>query len=306
MEFLEDPEGILSFEEVCSSKNFLKFSFNTPNLGLSESTYWAKIYVLNISDKDRFYFNIKQPGIDEIECFTLKYDNVNDSTIAHIYDTTSFANRFIPHPNFAVPIQIPINESRVFYFKFVTAEQLQLPLSIGTRSSIDAENHKKDLFFSFYAGLMLVMIVYNLFILISTRERTYLVYVIYVLIVFLAQMSIQGYTSLLFFDIDSLERIAVYLFGAIAPISAVYFMKSFLQLKKYSKRILYILNFGLVITFFALIIALCGFYHMSYKILQASVMFLALYQLIVAIILTVRQVPQARNFLVAWSAFWWG
>lgn len=303
IEFYEDTNGHLTIEEIVKSAEFVRSDQKIPNLGLSQSVYWARVEVINSIGKDGVFFNIKQPGIDEIQCYSMNKYTGGIELITHVFDTTNILSRPIPHPNYAIPVSIPKDSAKTFYFKFNTAEQLQVPISLGIRSEIDAENHKKDISFSFYAGLMIVMIIYNLFILFTTRERTYFIYVIYVAIVFLAQMSIQGYTGYMFFHINPLERVAVYTFGAIAPISAVFFMRSFLQLKKYGRRMLYILNAGIGVNIMALILALLGYSHLSYSVLQASVVFLALYQLVVAIILTVRQVPQARNFLVAWSAF---
>jgi len=303
LQFFVDTSGECTVRDISKLDQFKSSQQRIPNLGVSSNAIWCKLNIKNLSKDDDFFLNIKQPGIDELSIFQLEGSTLEFKE-TRLADTTDLGLRFISHPNFALPINILVQTSKTIYFRFETSEQLQIPISVGPRYSIDRENNIKDVYFSFYAGLMLAMLVYNLFILISTKERTYLYYVLYVGLVFMAQTSIQGYNSfVLFSDFEGLERLSVYLFGALAPIAAVLFMMSFLQLKKNGPKFRALFYLGIFTNVFALFLALFDKYQLCYQILQMNVTVMALYQLVIAIILTIRQVPQAKNFLVAWSAF---
>lgn len=302
VEILCDSNSRMSFLEVTKARNFEYIKAKIPNLGITDYTFWLKFRVHNKSKDNALYINIKQPGIDRIQFY-----DPSHSTSVPLYsygDTVSYRDRVFQNQNYIFPINVLSGSTSEFFVKIHSGDLIQLPIEIGNTEYVYGSSSQKDSMFGLYAGVMLAMLLYNLFIYFTTREKFYLLYVTYVSLVFLTQTNVLGYTGrVLFPDFPILERYAVYVFAALVPLGGMLFMVSFLRMKQVASNFIPFMYVVSGVYMLALGLALTNNFQLSYKILQGCASTIALYQLVVAIILTVRQVPQARNFLVAWSAF---
>ncbi|RZK22094.1 MAG: GHKL domain-containing protein, partial [Flavobacterium sp.] len=87
-----------------------------------------------------------------------------------------------------------------------------------------------------YTGVMLIMFVYNLFLFIVVKDRSYVFYVFYILFTWLAQISIQGYGLRYLWTSNSFENeYSVILFSLLGLAFACQFTISFLNTKVFSK-----------------------------------------------------------------------
>jgi len=296
-----DSTASLNFDDVLRNSKFVKGSSRIPNLGITSYNYWVKISIANLSESEELFVNVIQPAIDRIEFYD---PSISNSAKYSYGDTVACKDRVVKNQNFIFPVSIKKGNTKTVYLKISSGDMIQLPIEIGNSSFVQQSSSKKDTLFGLYAGIMLAMLLYNLFIFISTKEKTYILYVVYITFVFLTQTNILGYTGrFLFFDFPDLERYSVYVFSALVPIAGMLFMISFLHLKRNGKKFIPFMYIIAAVYAVALVLALNDNFQISYKILQGCASTAALYQLVIAIILTIRQVPQAKNFLVAWSAF---
>ena len=61
----------------------------------------------------------------------------------------------------------------------------------------DEWSFMRDVFFSFYAGIMLVMLLYNLVLYFTVEDRSYLLYVLFLIGVALSQLFLAGYQGVI-------------------------------------------------------------------------------------------------------------
>ena len=188
--------------------------------------------------------------------------------------------------------------------RVASAKQLQVPLTIHTPSSFVQDRSWKNLLIGGYAGIMLAMALYNLFVYLSIRDRSYIVYVLYMLFVGLTQLAFWGVGQFYFwghFPWFSTKASIILTFAT--AIAASEFMKLFIDTKtrawKLHRGIKYFYGF------FALIIALYLFAapSLGYQLAQVAAGLFASYMYLTIWKVWRRGSRQAGYFLVAWSVF---
>lgn len=177
-----------------------------------------------------------------------------------------------------------------------------VPLQLMHESQFYKTDHIEQLVFGLYFGIMLVMVLYNLFLYASTRERSYAFYVFYILFFALFQFALWGY----FHEVVLPEspRLAKYLlpvFLHLATIFQLLFATQFFQAKTIIPRQY---KFAGSLSFITFISLLAGPF-LPYRVFIAIGIFAgsgaALAIFFMALILYIRRVKAARYFLIAYT-----
>ena len=297
----EDKTNNLSFDEVIS-KPFKSTGQSVPNLGISQSTFWIRLSIYNNTNDENLILKLGAPMIDKIEFFYPNHINEYQSVITG--ENEPFNTRKYQDPNFLFDLSIPYKTQKKYYLKVSSAEDIVLPITIGTKDVTFEQIKIVDLISGIYIGIMLVMILYNLFIYISVRDNNYLYYVMYVLIVLLVQTGLQGYFfQYLWPNSPIFSQYSVFLFSSLSGIAAMAFMNVFLKVKYYYKKLYLITIIFSLIYISPIILPLFGFNNVAWKLLNASSGVVSFYMLFVAIMIVRKGSKPAKYFLAAWSIF---
>src|SRR5690606_11014877 len=120
------------------------------------------------------YLMLNQPATDIAALYTETTDGlVKADTLGRF---KPFRDRHIDAPDYIFPIEIAPNSTKTYYMLVASNDQLQLPIFVGTPTGILEKNSTKGLLFGLYAGAVLIMIAYNLFLSISTKGDGYISY----------------------------------------------------------------------------------------------------------------------------------
>lgn len=297
----EDSVGNLSINDIVD-KIFTPSKSKVPNLGISKSTFWIKIPVINKSKSKQLLLELSLAIIDSLEFYS--QSNNGEFQIIKTGDAYSFKQRKYKDPNYLFDLDFSNNKSKSFYLKIKGNEAIQLPLKITTKKNIFEQIKTRDILSGLYIGIMLVMILYNLFVYTTVRDKSYLYYVIYIGFIILTQTSLQGYTyQYLWPNNLFLSKYSLIIFPSFAAISGLIFMNVFLKTKEYSTRLIKF-SYGLITPYIlAFIIAFLGEIGLSQVIIQMSSGVTSIFMLIVPIIILRKGYKPARYFLVAWSVF---
>lgn len=298
----EDQSGKLSSNEVLSIDSFSLNTSFIPNFGVSNSAFWIKFSVENTSASSQLQLAIRNPLIDVIELYKIEENEA--ILIEKQGDQIPFSKRKNKHKHFLLDMSINSGATETYLLRVKSWELLLLPMAIGTPVSMVKSSLNEELFFGLFFGIMMVLVLYNLFIYITVRDRSYLYYVIYILFILLTQASLNGYTSIIFFPNNPwLSNITLILFNSIAGITAVEFIKLFLKTKDHTP----ILHKGftiLTILYSAGIVAVfSGFKNISYNLMDAAGMLISFYTLFIAIKISYQGYRPAKIFLAAWTVF---
>jgi len=301
----EDTSNVLSIDNVVRSATFTPAKNNTINLGISNSTFWLQFSVSNNTNTNALVLVLEQPMIDEAEVFIQNSNGTFDRVL--ISKNTSFFNRLYPYVDYIFNLNIAQHESKTVYVKVKSAAQMVVPMEVSTVENAVSMSERKELLFGLYAGIILVMALYNLFVYFTVKDKSYILYVIYILMIGLTQTTLPGFTfkylwpNSLWFAAQSIN-----LFSCLVGIAALEFIKEFLKTKEFFPRLnrcFYLFN-GLFIV--SIILSLAGNRTGSFKLMQADTGLASLFALFISYKIYKTNYRPAKFFLLSWSILLFG
>jgi two-component system NtrC family sensor kinase len=296
----EDKSKQMPFSEVIQQP-FEKTKVAVPNFGISESVFWLKLAVKNETDATELMLNLSLPTLDVVDFYHPENNGYRTIIGGENY---VFSKRKYQDPNYLFDLYIPKGDTKVYYLKIESKENIQLPMSIGTKKVIYDDIKSRDILSGIYFGIMLVMCLYNLFLFFSVRDKSYLLYVIYIVIILITQTLLQGYPfQYLWPNSPWVAQHSLFIFPSLVGIAGMEFMKDFLKVKFHS-TFLHRLSFFLMIPYVVSIFcALIDQYKISYNIMEVNAMLVSIYMLSTAIYVLKRGFAPAKFFLIAWVVF---
>ena len=192
LDILEDPDGKWDIEDIIApdlSSQFIRSTADVPNFGFTRSIYWARVNIKNLDqDGGRYLLEIGYPLIDHVKLFVISRDGRISTSESG--DTLPFSQRDISYRN--IVFMLPPDDSATLYLRFETESSMRLPMTIWKLESFLTHVNHEELAYGIYYGLMLAMAIYNLFIFFNIKQKSYLLYVVYVVSFTLLQMSLDG------------------------------------------------------------------------------------------------------------------
>lgn len=301
IEILVDSNSTISLQQALNSSLFIKSTKEFPNLSISTNSYWLRFNVKN-STSNELVLNIVQPTVDHIDFYQLKGDSIIQSNKSG--SRIDYNSRIIKHQSFIYPLKKIQNDEYTIYIHINSGKQLILPIYLGTADQIQERSLIKDLLFGVYVGIIMSMLIYNLFIYISVKINNYIYYVLYLVFVLLTQASLEGYLFRFILPHSPLLADAsIYISSALLGISALEFSKNFLGTKQ-STPILHKFSYIFWLIYaITILLFFIGDYNTSYKLILIAAMLSAVYVLFIAIKIVIKGSRSAKFFLIAWSVF---
>ena len=193
LEYVEDPAGILRIEDVASvnARGFKKSDTNILNFGLTSSAYWVRFTLRNSTPGTLpVYLMLEYPLMDDIRLYVP--DGRKGFRILKSGDAVPYRDREFLHRNFVFPLKQGPGVS-TYYMRFSTTSAMTIPISIFSLEQIYRKTSVENGIYGVYYGMLIVMLLYNLFILGMVRGRDYLYYVLYVAGALLISLVIDGF-----------------------------------------------------------------------------------------------------------------
>lgn len=273
-----------------------------PNLGITNSTVWVKLNLLNTTEDSLLYLSVRQPSIDQICLYRVDGSTGYNETC--LGETKPYHDRFIDNPAYTFPITLKKGEVQTYYFSVRSKDQIQLPILLGTSTAVFEENSKGNLLFGIYMGVILVMMLYNFFVALTVRDVVYIYYIIYIFFVGLTQAFFQGYAFKFFWPNSIwLASNGSVIIPFLSGISTILFIKPFLQIRRFLPKHIWGLNALIVCYTISLVLGLAGYYQVSIPLLQLIASSGSVYVIGLAFAIRKKGYRPALFFLIAFSIF---
>ena len=299
---LEDPSNKLGLNDIRKSNAFVPSKFTIPNLPLSSSDFWLKFTVKNESDQEHLILGLEYPMLG-----TCDFYSITDGKVQKLSYNNVFSKRKYQHQNFLFDLFIAPGTTEEYYLRVKSTEQMVLPLTLGTPKVMAESLASNDLAWGIFIGLILVMILYNFFIYLSVKDRSYLYYVFYSLFIGLSSTTLSGYTyRFIFSDYPDLNHLGIVVFPGIAGIAGNLFMMSFLQTKENSPRMHRFIYLSILLYFTAIILRLFGNDQASFRAIDFAAVSTVVVTFIITISLSLEGYRPAKLFLLAFTLFFTG
>lgn len=301
---LKDSANKYDLQTVSKSTAFTPSTIETPNLQLSKSAFWLKFSVRNTSASDRLMLELDYPTLSACDFY---YPENGRYQVQRLSDTLPFSQRKHPNQNFLFDFKLAKDSTATYYLRVKSTEQMVLPLIVGTPAHIGQAISAKNILWGIFIGIIVVMVAYNFFIYLFTRDRSYIFYVLYVSFIGLTQTTLSGYTyHYLFPEIPLLFHKSIIIFPALAGISAMLFVRVFLDTKHRTPVLHKIFPIAIILYTGAIVFRLAGIDQVSYRMIDISAIFTTFLIYAVAVKISRQGYRPARYFLFAWTIFFAG
>lgn len=299
----EDKTNLLSINQIVNNHDFILVNKKVPNFGITSSSIWLKISIQNNSNVDDLLLQINQPIIDEVEFYDFDTKK-NTFNVIKSGEIVPFDFRKYLTPEYLFDLNIAKNHNKTVYLKFRCKENMQIPIVIGSSLSIFNQSILSNVAGGIYIGIMLVMMLYNLFIFRIFRDKSYILYSLYILLTMLTQTSLQGYTfQILWPNSTFLAIYSPFLFPSLVSIFGLEFFKHFLRLKERFFQA-YKISFVFLVPYtFSIMLSFLGLYGISFMIMEVTSSLVSVFMLVVAYKIYRKGFSEARFFILGWSIF---
>lgn len=239
-----DPDEVDSIDDILrlNQKAWTRLNDEVPNLGHSNNIIWLRLILQNqsLSMKHRL-LSLELPTMDDYQIFVAKAGlNIKHFKFG---DHLPYYPRLISNRNFVIPIDLESKQITTIYLRLKTHESMQVPLYLMDKQSFYNNEHNSMLIHGLYFGVVLIMMLYNLLLFFSIKDKNYLFFAFYIFSSLLYQLARSG---LGFQHIwPSSPSVNNYIFIIAIPMMTVslsIFMLSFLQIDKSKKIINFILH----------------------------------------------------------------
>jgi len=300
IEVFEDPSKEVTIHQILNDTHPFKGDFpDVPNLGMSNSTFWFKFKLVNNTNEDKLVVNIENPLLKYATLYIVHTGRLDSISIDSISENK---HKAYAHQFFTFKVNIEKGDSVTCYLKTESNTQLIVPISINYRSDVINQLLAFDLRTGIFVGLMLAMLLYNLFLYISARDKQYLYYVNYIWWVAVAQAAVSGFFHKYFGNEFILLDYIVPFAGAMSGIASVLFVKSFLSVKSYNKRFDSYLNIIIIADLFALLLLFVDL-TLAYKLVNTTAGIGSVVVLYIGFYVRKKGNKVANLFLLAWGIF---
>ncbi|MBF0443545.1 MAG: hypothetical protein HQK54_16690, partial [Oligoflexales bacterium] len=196
IDFMEDKDGKLDIGSIIKSgETGAKWKEHrldkVPSFGFTDSSYWIRILIENNTrERQNFFIELAYHTHDFVELHVFREDG--KYTIIKTGDHYPYYQRPIDHQNFVFPLAISNNSKILTLFRLKTGGAMLIPLKIWDTETFHSVKSRELTLFGMYYGIVVVMILYNLFLFISIRDFIYVVYSLSVTAFATFQAAING------------------------------------------------------------------------------------------------------------------
>ncbi|NIE75642.1 hybrid sensor histidine kinase/response regulator [Pantoea sp. Ap-967] len=310
MQVFEDREGSASIAQVSApifASRFRTHDADVLNAGYSTSVFWLKVDLHYVATADatprQWLLELAYPPMDHLELYLPDADGVF-RLAQRTGDALPYDTRQIRQNNYLFELPLAPGQSTTAYLRLHSQGSVQAPLALWSAEAYMEDQPTRLYVLGMIYGVLLVMLVYNLFLYLSVRDVSYLYYILYIASFGLYQVSVNGAgVAYLWPDSPWWANAATPFFIGAAGLFGCQFARHFLRLGKLSRgydRLLQLLMLGGVLV---MVLAVSMRYGIALRMATVLALLFTVSIFSAGLYAWVRGVRVARWFIIAWSAF---
>ncbi len=188
---IEEKDKKLEINDIVKEKKWVRSKTDTINFGFTDAVYWFRFAIDNAGEGPmNLFFDVSYPLLHYIDFYLpgkTEYTHIQTGNMYPFYE------RKIEDKNFVFQLKEGPG-THVYYMRIQTKSSLNFVPSLMSQSSYFNKIQTQLPVIWIYYGLMLIMLVYNFFIFIASRDRSYFMYMLFISSYILMQMTLNGYS----------------------------------------------------------------------------------------------------------------
>lgn len=310
MQVFEDRAGTASIAEVSApawANRFHQHQDDVLNAGYSTSVFWLRIdlrYNAPSTQSSRpWLLELAYPPLDHLELYLP--DGQGGYRLAQrTGDALPYATRQILQNNYLFELPMQPGQATTAYLRLHSQGSIQAPLTLWSVNAYMEDQPTRLYVLGMIYGVLLVMLVYNLFIYISVRDVSYLYYILYIASFGMYQVSVNGAGVAYFWpDNPWWANASTPLFIGAAGLFGCQFARHFLRLGRLSRgfdRLLQVLMVGGAVV---MVLAVTLRYGVALRMATVLALLFTVSIFTAGLYAWWSGLRVARWFIIAWTAF---
>ncbi|MDX1800476.1 MAG: 7TM diverse intracellular signaling domain-containing protein, partial [Marinobacter sp.] len=302
-QYWEDPAGQATLDQVLAlpDSQWQQKPDGNATFGITLSAYWLRFSVSNqTSHRLNLIAELGYSQLDDVVFYEFKNQHlVREFSTG---DTRPFYPRDVDHPNMLLRFELAPAQSSTIYVRVATAGSMVLPLRVWREHRFfEAAANEQKLHFLYYGSLMVIILI-NLAVFLTLREKLYLYYALAIAGYLLFFASIKGYSfEHLYPQFPALHARALLVSMPILALFSVLFCREFLTIKSHSPRLDIAIRLMIAFEVLNFIAALTLSYNHAIMLSAISALFFFSLLLVAGPIAWLAGVRAGVFFTLAWT-----
>ena len=305
--YLEDADGSMTLEQILQPAMQARFrpisaAASSTNFGASRSAIWLRVQLLaDATAPQRWLLEVANPALDRLDLYVANGRGGFDHQAGG--DSLPFQARPIAHRSHVKAVDLLQGQVTTLYLRIWSLGTVSAPTTLWQPQALWASDQQTYSVFALYFGLLGGLLLYNLLLFLSVRERAYLIYVAFVAAIGLSQGANSGLAAQFLWP-DSVwwNNNAINATNALSGTFGMLFVRSFLA----SRVTMPVLDrwMRLLVLFWAasIVAALVLPYRAAIWVVTALALVGVATVVLAGALGVVRKHPGAQYFALAWGA----
>lgn len=306
VQILKDPDGTWRLEDILQPAQQSRFeavagSGPSANFGMNRGAVWLRVQLRAPAAADpRWLLELAYPPLDHLELFS---PDPQGGWLRQVGgDREPFTTRAVAHRNHVLPVFVPPGQASTLYLRLASEGVVAAPLRLWRPNAMWQFDQSAYAVLALYFGVLGGLLLYNLLLYVSVRDPAYLVYVLFVASMGLAQGALTGLgTQFLWPEQAWWNSVAPHVGVAFAGVFALLFARRFLE----SRDSLPLMDRALRVQVGLWLLTACAAAALPYGVSAWMLMMLSpvgIVSLVATGILAMRRGHGgARHYLAAWA-----
>jgi two-component system NtrC family sensor kinase len=302
VKILIDSTQQLTFKNVAEKG---EFNYNQKSIifFLKDQTLWGRFSVTNNSVDSALFFSVLYPHISDIQLYKAD-DNGKLNLLIETGNEYNFSSRLNRYVDFNFDLQLPVGKTATYYFTIKSQHPVELQMSLMSQPQLVATHNLQAIIMAAFMGVMISLLLYNLFLFFATADKSYLVYVFFLFSLVAAQFTVAGWSFKYFWpNHPDINNYAVVWTSCLTFVAAIVFAILFLRTSTYLPRIHKVLLAFIGVQMIGFILSISSFRLASYQILNISGITCSVILLYVSAAIYLKGYRPALYYLFAWASF---
>ena len=274
------------------------------NFGLTRDEIWLALAFSTAPELSvrRWFLEIGHPSLDQVNLYL--FQNGELVLQAQAGDYLPFSAKPFQHRNQVFPVVLSADNDYQFFLSVRSEGTLTVPVTFWQGEALWGSDQQTYTMLSLYYGILLALLIYNLFLFFSLRDPLYLLYVGFIACLAVGQAGLSGLTGqFLWPDNAWLTHLSPTAGVAAAGVFGSLFVQRFLVGTPASLRLGWLMP-GLSLAYgLTFLTAVFGSYHFAAIAVNLISMVFAVSALLMGAVSLIRREPGSRFFVLAWISF---
>ncbi|MBT5380829.1 MAG: hypothetical protein HOK28_01930 [Deltaproteobacteria bacterium] len=237
LQVLEDTTGNMTVNDVMAAHDkFTPIMQDFPSLGFKRNPHWFHVQITGDHLSDEIYLlHVDYAFLDELTFF-----EIHEGTIIqkiHTGDGQPFRSRPVDYETFLFPLKLKANQTSDIYFRVKSTESILFPLQLFSREQERKTLSRRNHIYGGLFGAIILIVVYNLLLWMVLRDRSHLLYWIYLLTQAVFQFIYSGYAFRYWWpDHPEFQVASIVMIGALTGLLGFEFCREYLDTRKLLPR----------------------------------------------------------------------